>query len=333
MRGARPVAAAVLAAAALLASVLATYVAVLAATTAALSGTLALDRPGLVPVVVATLVVALVVQPVYRRLRQWSRRVFGVAATDPFDLLRRLPRSVTAELPAEEIPRHMARLLAEGLRTSHCELWLRVPSGYRISAAWPPGEGTASPGTAQLGREVASGERRQPVVHGGETIGLFRVCHQPPRDLSRLERRLLDAYAAQSGQVVRMLALRVALQERQADLAQRSRALREANAQLVEARAEERRLLERDLHDGGQQQLLVLAPRGGAGPPAGGAFRSDRAGHARAGQAERRPGEGRAPRARRRARAADAGHPRPRRSAASRRVRAGRPRRRAGRGW
>ena len=259
MRHVRPVAAVVVAVTALVASVLAVYVAVLAGATVLLRGTLALDRPAVVPVVVATLVVALVVQPAYLRLRRWTRRVFGVVATDPFDLLRSLPRSVTAELPAEDIPRHMARVLAEGLRSSRCELWLRVAGGYQVAACWPEEEPGPSQPPDGPGREPAMGERREPVVHGGETIGLFLVCHEPPRALSRLERRLLDAYASQSGQVVRMLALRAALQARQSDLGDRSRALREANAQLVEARALERRRLERDLHDGGQQQLLVLA--------------------------------------------------------------------------
>ena len=259
MRRVRPVATAVVVAAALVAAVLAVYVGVLSGTSVLLTGTLSLGRPGVGPVVLATLVVALVVQPAYLRLRRWTRRAFGVVATDPFDLLRSLPRSVTAELPAEDIPRHMARVLAEGLRSSRCELWLRVAGGYRVAACWPEVEPGPAPPPGGPGREPAAGERWEPVVHGGETIGLFLVCHEPPRDLSSLERRLLDAYASQSGQVVRMLALRAALQERQTDLDDRSRALREANAQLVEARALERRRLERDLHDGGQQQLLVLA--------------------------------------------------------------------------
>lgn len=246
--------------AALLLLVLAVYVLVLATAQALLSSGTALSSPGLGPVLIATVAVALLVQPAYRRLRTVSRHAFGLSVTEPFELLRRLPGSATGELPAQDMQAQMVRVLAEGLRTSRCELWLVVTGGYRLAASWPTAAHHPElfePHAPEI--RLLPGEHRQPIRHDGQLLAELRLRHQPPRDLSRLESRLLDAYADQSGQIVSMLAVRASLEQRGAELAERYDVLREANAQLQDARTAERRLLERDLHDGAQQRLLVLA--------------------------------------------------------------------------
>jgi signal transduction histidine kinase len=230
--------------------VLAVYVVALLAG----GGVNTLMNPDLPPVLVATVLVALLLQPLHSGVRRLLRHRLDVPALAPFDLLRSLPETVTGELPAEEIPQYMVRVPADGLRAHRAELWLHTPAGHRLAASWPPDRGRATqrfaPEPGSLCRPIRSGDRE---------LAVLVVEHRPPRVLSRLERRLLDAYAEQAGQVVTMLVLRATLEERRSELAEAGAALREARAQLLATQEVERRLLERDLHDGAQQQLLALA--------------------------------------------------------------------------
>jgi signal transduction histidine kinase len=219
-----------------------------------------LQDPGPAAVLVATVLVALAVQPVFVRVRRFLRHRLGVPAVAPFDLLRRLPESVAGELPAEEIPAHMVRVLAEGLRAQQTELWLHVSDEYRLAAAWPPSAETPDEQHPPIhAAGFAPGGLRHPIRQGSRELAVLWLEHDPPRSLSRLEQRLLEAYADQAGQVVTMLALRASLEQRRGELAEQTSALREARRQLLETRELERRLLERDLHDGAQQQLLALS--------------------------------------------------------------------------
>jgi hypothetical protein len=83
---------------AVLAGVVAIYLAVLLVTGADVQ-----QRPSPGSLVLATTVVALVVQPMHRRIGAWFRRRLAVREP-PLDLLRRLPRSVTARCRPSSCP-------------------------------------------------------------------------------------------------------------------------------------------------------------------------------------------------------------------------------------
>jgi signal transduction histidine kinase len=83
------------------------------------------------------------------------------------------------------------------------------------------------------------------VRHQGTLLGALAVIKPPNEPLSPAEDKLLSDLASQAGLVLRNAAL---LSE-----------LRASRQRLVSAQDEERRRLERNLHDGAQQQLVALS--------------------------------------------------------------------------
>ena len=84
-----------------------------------------------------------------------------------------------------------------------------------------------------------------PVRHHGELPGAVSIEEKPGESLTPTERELVSDLGSQAGFVRRNVAL-------VADL-------RASRQRLVAAQGDERRELERNLHDGAQQQLAALA--------------------------------------------------------------------------
>jgi signal transduction histidine kinase len=90
------------------------------------------------------------------------------------------------------------------------------------------------------------------VRHRDELLGALSVQKAPGESLTSNESKLVDDLAAQAGLVLRNVALTEQLRMRLEELhASRQR--------LVGAQDEERRKIERNIHDGAQQQLVALA--------------------------------------------------------------------------
>jgi GAF domain-containing protein len=87
--------------------------------------------------------------------------------------------------------------------------------------------------------------------HGEELLGAITL--QKPRDepVSAAEDKLLEHVASQAGLVLRNVRLTAELQATIDDL-------RASRRRLVKAQDEERQRIERNLHDGAQQQLVAL---------------------------------------------------------------------------
>ncbi len=77
--------------------------------------------------------------------------------------------------------------------------------------------------------------------------------------MTPVEERLLGGLAAQAGMVLETAQLRAEISQRLEELTLRERQLRRARGELVSIQDRERRQLERDIHDGAQQQLVALA--------------------------------------------------------------------------
>jgi signal transduction histidine kinase len=93
---------------------------------------------------------------------------------------------------------------------------------------------------------------------GGELLGVLRLREQPTQPLSPVEERLFAGLAAQAGLVLYGARLRAELAGRAADLSARAAELQISRQRLVDALDDERRSLERDIHDGAQQHLVAL---------------------------------------------------------------------------
>ncbi|HEX6230316.1 MAG TPA: histidine kinase, partial [Actinomycetota bacterium] len=204
---------------------------------------------------VAAAVIALAFQPVRGRARRVAARlVYGERAT-PYDVLSSLANRMGDTYAADDLLSRIARSLAEGIGADRADVWLRIGDELRPRASWPP-NGTTPPAVSVEGQELPElpAQRAVPVRHRGELLGALTVDKRPDEPISATEDRLLEDVASQSG-----LALRnVGLTEELRDLVQELRASRQ---RLVKAQDQERRRLERDIHDGAQQQLVALAVR------------------------------------------------------------------------
>jgi signal transduction histidine kinase len=204
--------------------------------------------------IVAAVLIALAFQPVRVRANRLANRlVLGERAT-PYEVLSAFSERVSGAYATEDLLPRMARILGEGTGAQRSEVWLRVGGELRPAAAWPSnGEVTARPVPLEGGDlPPLGGSRALPVRHEGELLGAIAVTKPPSEPLTHEEEQLLEHLAAQAGLVLRNAGLTEELRARLVEL-QASR------QRIVAAQDSERRRLERNLHDGAQQQLVALA--------------------------------------------------------------------------
>ncbi|MET1060822.1 MAG: GAF domain-containing sensor histidine kinase [Nocardioides sp.] len=215
--------------------------------------------------VLATAIVALGFDPVQTRLEEMASRTVHGGQPSPYDALRRFSGTVTGSYPAEELPARMARVLAEGTGAEWSQVWVVVGERPRLAATWPPdatreaaGPDRERPDQEQADRGTPD-RRSLPVRHRGELLGVLVVQERDQVRLSPVEERLFEGLAAQAGPVLRGTRLRAELGQRLEELSTRAEELRGSRERLVDVQDEQRRLLERDIHDGAQQHLVALA--------------------------------------------------------------------------
>ena len=213
-------------------------------------------EPNLGLSILATAVVAVAFQPVRERVQRFANRlVYGERAT-PYEVLSDFSHRMAGTYAAEDLLPRMARVLAEGIGASRAEVWLRTEVELRLAAAWPPEE-RLEEGTLPLeegGHELPSlpgVSRAVPVRHHGELLGALAVAKAPGEPLTPTEDHLISGLASQAGLVLRNVRLTQ-------ELVARLKELQASRKRLVAAQDEERRKLERDIHDGAQQQLVAL---------------------------------------------------------------------------
>jgi signal transduction histidine kinase len=183
---------------------------------------------------IAAAVVAIAFQPA----RRWARRaadrvVYGGRAT-PYEVLTEFGENLADTYGAEDVLPRLARVLGEGVGAERARVWLGDGSARRLVATWEAGE-----------RADGEDDLLEDVRHQGQILGALsvRMPANDPIDDSRA--RLVTDLAAQAGLVMRNASL--------------VEDLRESRRRLVAAQDLERRKLERNIHDGAQQQLVALA--------------------------------------------------------------------------
>jgi signal transduction histidine kinase len=197
--------------------------------------------------IVAAVVMAVAFQPVRDRTRQFANRlVYGKRAT-PYEVLSEFAERMAVTYSTEDVLPRMAQLLAEGTGASVSRIWLRLGDQLRVAASWPnervspeelPVRGEELPAFPDNGTAL-------PVVHQGELLGALSVAMPPNEPLGPVQEKLIRDLASQAGLVLRNVRL---IED-----------LRASRQRLVSAQDEERRRIERNLHDGAQQQLVALA--------------------------------------------------------------------------
>ncbi|MEO8477203.1 MAG: sensor histidine kinase [Actinomycetota bacterium] len=202
----------------------------------------------------AAAVVALAFQPARRRAQRFADRlVYGHRAT-PYEVLSQFSERLGNAYATDELLTRMARVLAEGTGAARADVWVRIGDRLRAEAVWPEDGERPAPIVASTAGDgsVSSTAMFEPVRHQGELLGALSITGRPGESITHNEEKLVRDLAAQAGLVMR----NVALTEQLMGTIEELRASRQ---RLVTAQDEGRRRIERNLHDGAQQQIVAIA--------------------------------------------------------------------------
>jgi signal transduction histidine kinase len=138
-----------------------------------------------------------------------------------------------------------ARMLAEGTGAVRADVWLLVGQELRAAGSWPATETESIPLADDGSIDVPGAARVIPVRYQGELLGALSVQEASADPITSTDEKLLADVASQAGLVLRNVRL---IEE-----------LRASRQRIVAAQDAAARRLERDIHDGAQQQLVALA--------------------------------------------------------------------------
>jgi signal transduction histidine kinase len=194
----------------------------------------------------AAAVVAVAFQPV----RQWAGRlanrvVYGSRAT-PYEVLSDFAERIAGTYATEDVMPRMAEIVAAGTGAERTVVWLRIGDQLRAEAS---SDGMPVTAVLRIDRDalppMPDGESAVPVTNQGELLGAISVRMPRGEPLTQSGERLIADVASQAGLVLSNARL---IQE-----------LRASRQRIVNAQDQARRRLERNIHDGAQQQLVALA--------------------------------------------------------------------------
>jgi signal transduction histidine kinase len=193
-----------------------------------------------------TVLLVLLFQPVRQRARHFADRVvYGRRAT-PYEILSEFSSRLGEAYSTHDVLPRTAQILANATGARAALVWLRVGGELRPAAIWPQGE--LPPARVIRGDDLpalADAEHVEEVRHQGELLGALSVVMPANDPMDPARERMVKDLAAQAGLVLRNVRL---IED-----------LRASRQRLVAAQDEERRRIERDIHDGAQQQLVALA--------------------------------------------------------------------------
>jgi signal transduction histidine kinase len=178
---------------------------------------------------VAAATLAVLFAPARDRARKIADRlVYGRRAT-PYEVLAEFSDQVGGAYATDDVLVRMAQVLMEGTGASGARVLLQVGTEQREAAF-----------VGDRGDETVV-----KVTHQGEDLGALAVSMPVADPMNPAKQQLIEDLAAQAGLVLRNVKL---IEE-----------LKASRQRLVAAQDEERRKIERNIHDGAQQQLVAMA--------------------------------------------------------------------------
>lgn len=213
-------------------ALVATYVAVLA-----FVGTLAIPENRFLPPLIATVVLAVLFHPLRERLQHAISRLLFGSRDEPYVALSRLGRRLAQAGDTSDVLGSITDTVSGALRLPYAAVELVATDGatLRRAAVGAPAEDVLA----------------LPVLAAGDLVGRLHLSPRAPATrFEESELRLLLDLAHQAAPALQALRLTVEL--------------RRSRQRLLIARAEERRRLQRDLHDGLGPSLAGLLLQVGA---------------------------------------------------------------------
>ena len=219
-------------------------------------GTLAGYAGGPVLTVAAAVAVAVLFHPVRQRATLLANRfVYGKRAS-PYQVLADFAQDMAGQLDADAALDRMAAVLGGATGAVRSEVWVLVGASLSPRSVWPAGaESGAAPEMVTRGAGLAvlgPVARAIGVYHQDQLLGAITLEKAKNEPVSATEDKLLIDLASQAGLVLRNVRLTAELQTTIDDL-------RASRRRLVQAQDDERQRIERNLHDGAQQQLVALS--------------------------------------------------------------------------
>jgi signal transduction histidine kinase len=188
------------------------------------------------------LVLVLTLRPMKRLAR---RLVFGRRATR-YEAMAEFSERLGDAYSTEDVLPRMAEIVRASTGADVAQVWLHVRGELRPVASSPsdtPMGAAIEAGPDEL--PPFEGRRAFPVRDRGELLGALTVSMPAAEPLSKDGEQLVIDLASQAGLVLRNVRLIEELQE--------------SRRRIVTAQDERARKLERDIHDGAQQQLVALS--------------------------------------------------------------------------
>jgi signal transduction histidine kinase len=204
--------------------------------------------------VLAAATIAVAFNPVRDRAKRFANRIVYGRRASPYEVLSEFSDRVGETYSVDDVLPRMATLLGESTGAREATVWLRVGPELRPFASWGDLRADREPLPLPDGKlpAFAGTSKAAAVRHRDELLGALTITKPPNEPLTTPEDRLMNDLAAQVGLVLRNVRL---TEELRANLEQ----LRASRQRLVAAQDEERRRIERNIHDGAQQQLVALA--------------------------------------------------------------------------
>jgi signal transduction histidine kinase len=209
-------------------------------------GTLAGGRDRPLVAAVAAAVVAVAFQPA----RQWAGRlanrvVYGRRAS-PYQVLSEFGRRIGGTYSSQEVLPEMVQIVAAGTGADQVVVWLRVGDQLRPEASSDGSRDMAPlPVSGHNVPSMRGTDLSVPVLHGGDLLGAISIRMPKGEPLRPAGQQLVTDVASQAGLVLSNVGL--------------VEDLRASRQRIVAAQDEARRRLERNIHDGAQQDLVALA--------------------------------------------------------------------------
>jgi signal transduction histidine kinase len=183
----------------------------------------------------ADILLGFLIWPLWRLSRRIADKLVYGGRVSPYEVLSEFSGRVGETYSSDDVLPRMATVLGEATGAEQASVWLSLGTDPRVEAVWPAG--SVAPDTLP--------EDAVEVTHRGERLGALAVLMPPNDPMNPSKERLVHDLAAQAGPVLSNVRL---IEE-----------LRASRQRLVAAQDEERRKLERNLHDGAQQQLVAMS--------------------------------------------------------------------------
>ena len=195
--------------------------------------------------ILGSIAIGLLFWPVVRLARRIADRVVYGGRATPYEVLTEFSDRVGGSYASEDVLPRMAKILADAVGARQAVVWLHVGNQLRPSGIAAP-EGEQPTAVSLRGDEIPhlSADSSVEVRDQGELLGALSVSMPANDPINPSKERLVRDLASQAGLVLRNVRL---IEE-----------LRASRQRLVSAQDEERRRLERNIHDGAQQQLVAL---------------------------------------------------------------------------